>query len=235
MQKSIYFESIDSDVIISRRRGTRNLRLSIRSDGRVRLTIPYGVSQNFAEKFIAEKAEWINKHKKTRHVLRDGMHIGKSHRLVIEKGLNDVVKTRISHNEVKIKIPSYLSEEDAEVQDKTLKACEKALKQQAEILLPQRLEFLSNKHDISYKSINVKKFKSRWGSCDSKKNIILNIYLMQIDWNLIDYVILHELTHTLHQHHQQDFWDELAKILPNYKELRKELKTHPTNVFATNF
>lgn len=235
MIKKIYVESVGSEIAVARRKGTRNLRLSIRSDGRIRLSIPYGVSERYAERFLNDKADWIKQHFRPAISLTDGMHIGKAHRLRFVKDSGDRIKTRIKQNEVIITIPANMNENSAEVQAKALATCEKALKKEAEKLLPQRLEHLSKKHDIDFASLKVKKLKSRWGSCDSHKNIILNTYLMQIDWGLIDYVILHELTHTIHQHHQADFWQSLGQICPDYKNLRKQIKAHPTNVFGTNF
>ncbi len=235
MVKKVYVESIGSEVTVARRKGTRNLRLSIRSDGQIRLSIPYGLPERHAVKFLDDKSDWIKKHAKPAIKLSQDMHIGKAHRLRFERTNDDLIRTRIKQNEVIVRVPAKYEISDNEVQSKALQASERALKGEAERLLPQRLEFLSDKYSIKYQSLKVKKLKSRWGSCDNRKNIILNTYLMQLDWKLIDYVILHELTHTEHQHHQSDFWDSLSKICPNYKELRKELKTHPTNIFGTNF
>lgn len=122
-----------------------------------------------------------------------------------------------------------------EAQEKARKTSEKALTVESKHLLPQRLDTLSRKHTIPYKQCDVKKLKSRWGSCDSHNVITLNIYLMQLDWGLIDYVILHELTHTIHKHHQKDFWTYLEGILPDYKEKRKLLKTKATDIITTVF
>ncbi len=235
MVKKVYIESVGSEVTIARRKGTRNLRLSIRSDGQIRLSVPYGLPERHATKFIEDKSEWIKKHTKPQFFLKDGMHIGKAHRIKFNWTLEDKIRTRIKNNEIIISVPSYMSENDNEVQQKTLTACERALKNEAVKLLPQRVDFLSKKHHIEFNNLKVKKLKSRWGSCDNNKNIILNTYLMQLDWSLIDYVILHELAHTKHQHHQADFWNFLSEICPRFKELRKQLKTHPTNIFATNF
>ena len=235
MTKEYYVESADSEVSIARRKGTRSLRLSVRSDGRIRLTIPYGVTERYAIRFLEEKSDWIRKHKKHIVPLRNGQHVGKSYRLYITQGDYDSVKTRIKHNEIHIKIPVSEHETTSTVQAKIQIAAEKALKAEAARLLPQRLDFLSDKYNLPYKSVTIKKLKSRWGSCDTHNNIALNTYLTQLDWKLIDYVLLHELVHTEHKHHQIDFWNQLEQLLPDYKERRRELKTKPTNVIATNF
>ncbi len=70
-------------------------------------------------------------------------------------------------------------------------------------------------------------YKSRWGCCYSKKNlIILNYLLACLPYRLIKYVIYHEVAHFRQGNHQQQFYQELAKICPEYKRLAKELKDY---------
>ena len=233
MQKSIYVDSLGYSVVIARRKGTRSIRISIKSDGVIRLSVPYMVSERMALKFLEQKTDWIKEHRKEPVVIGEGAHIGKSHRLVFEPINSSEVKTRLSLNTVTVKIPIDTDWRDSKVQSAVRKAAERALKKEAETLLPQRLQTLSNLHGINYKSCSVKKLKSRWGSCDSRKNIVFNIYLIQLEWRLIDYVILHELTHTIHQHHRPEFWGYLENILPDYKLRRKELKQMPTDILPT--
>lgn len=235
MQKSIYVDSIGADVVLARRKGTRSIRLSVKSDGVIRLSIPYAVTEKQALKFLDQKADWIEKHYKKPILLENGAHIGKSHRLKFVDTDTENIKTRLLTNEIIVKIPENIDWNATNVQVAARKACERALKKESENLLPQRLDTLAKMHNIDYKSCSVKKLKSRWGSCDSRKNIILNIYLIQLEWKLIDYVILHELNHTYFQHHQSDFWDGLERLLPNSKSLRKELKSKPTDILPTSF
>jgi predicted metal-dependent hydrolase len=235
MVKELYFEHLDTNVVISRRKGTKNLRITIKNDGKVKLSVPYGVSDRRAKQFLEDKSEWVAKHYKKSKIISDGQHIGKSHRLVVTNIDIDKPKTRISNNLITINLPFNVDTNSDVAQKAISKACERALKIEASKLLPQRLEFLSDKYQISYKSIKVKKLLSRWGSCDNRKNIVLNIYLMQLDWSLIDYVIMHELSHTVHQHHQKDFWEYLGNLLPDFKERRKLLKSKPTDISATSY
>ena len=231
MQKSIYVPAVDAEVVIARRRGTRNIRLSVKSNGVIRLTVPFGVSENQALKFLVEKKDWINKHKTTSTTLKDGDHIGKSYRLSVQQV--DKRSSRILQNEIRVSLDKPI--ETPESQTFIRSACERALKNEAENLLPQRLKAVAAKHNFTYKSVKIKKFKSRWGSCDNRNNIALNSYLTQLPWDLIDYVLIHELVHTIHKHHQKAFWDELEKYEPNYKTKRKELKSHPTEIAPTSY
>ena len=230
MQKSINIEGLDSPVVFARRKGTRSLRLSVKSDGVIRVGVPYGVPEFMAKKFVEGKVEWIKTHLKPQLSITNETHIGKNHRVIIKYVDSTRPSTKITDTEVRINLPYSISADSVKGQKIIKSACEKALIKESEILLLQRLEFLSIKHDIRYTSGSIKKLKSRWGACDSLNNIHLNCYLIQLDWHLIDYVICHELAHTLHHHHQASFWDYLSTIFPDYKNAKKEIKTKSTDI-----
>jgi predicted metal-dependent hydrolase len=115
---------------------------------------------------------------------------------------------------------------EPEIQSAARKTGIRALRRQAETLLPQRLDQLARQHEFSYRSVAIKQLKGRWGSCDQHANIVLNLFLMQLPWEHIDYVILHELTHTNVLRHGPDFWQAMEKVLPEVKQLRKQLRLH---------
>ena len=77
--------------------------------------------------------------------------------------------------------------------------------------------------------IKVKSQKTLWGSCSSKNNINLNINLIKLDQELIDYVILHELTHVKIKNHSKKFWQELEKLEPKARISEKKLKNYNLN------
>jgi predicted metal-dependent hydrolase len=112
------------------------------------------------------------------------------------------------------------------VQSAVKKTAERALRKEAEKLLPPRLGELAKKHGFTYKSIRIKKLTSRWGSCSSERVITLNYFLMQLPWRLIDYVLIHELVHTKHLNHSSGFWSEFDRTMPGAKKIRAELKAH---------
>lgn len=233
MQKTISVDGLDYPVVISRRKGARSLRIAIKSDGQVRLTIPYGVPEFMAKKFLQSKVAWIDEHRQVNELLHDHDHIGKNHTLHILRTDSTRSHSKITSTAIIVHVPEKLALESAEAQEILAKACEKALFQESENLLPQRLATLANKHSIDYTSCAIKKLKSRWGACDSQNNISLNSYLIQLDWRLIDYVLLHELAHTKHHHHQVSFWDYMASLNPDYKTVRKELKLKKTAIVPT--
>ncbi len=80
------------------------------------------------------------------------------------------------------------------------------LRAQAKQFLPKRVEALAHKFGFGYNKITVKDIRSRWGSCSSLNNLNFSIYLMHLPDELVDYVILHELCHTVHRNHGPHFW-----------------------------
>lgn len=231
MRKKLEVSIAGHPVVLSRRKGTRNLKISIKSDNSILLTAPHIISEQKAVEFLLSKRYWIEERLQPRTVFEEGSLIGKGGRVLVHSN-EPTISVRLSKYDVVVKLPSELDIQDNEIQDKISESADKSIKKQAEQLLPQRLEQLSTKYRISYRNSQVKKLKSRWGSCDSNNDIVLNMYLVQLDWSLIDYVIVHELAHTRHKHHQREFWDEVASILPDYKERRKALKEHKTAAFA---
>ena len=105
-----------------------------------------------------------------------------------------------------------------------------AYRKEAKQLLPERVAFLAKQDGFSYNNLSIKNIKSRWGSCSAKNNINLSIYLMKLPDELIDYVILHELTHTIHKNHGKDFWNYLDKITGKPKELAARIKKYRTGI-----
>lgn len=107
---------------------------------------------------------------------------------------------------------------------KVLRAYETFYEQHANEYLPRRLEHFSAVMGLSYKELHIKKLKSRWGSCDSLRRITLNRELVKIEKELIDYVLVHELSHLVHMNHSKAFHDLVARYLPQAPLLRKRLK-----------
>jgi predicted metal-dependent hydrolase len=101
------------------------------------------------------------------------------------------------------------------------------LRQQAALFLPKELERLAKEHGFKYSSVKIQKSKTRWGSCSSKATVNLSLYLMLLPPHLIEYVLLHELCHTLQMNHSPAFWALLDKHTNGKaKALRRELKRH---------
>jgi predicted metal-dependent hydrolase len=92
--------------------------------------------------------------------------------------------------------------------------------------LVNRLNELSEKHGFTYNKVFMRNQRTRWGSCSSKNNINLNIKLIRLPDEMIDYVILHELVHTRIKNHTKEFWRELDRLVGSAKTKNKRLKEY---------
>jgi predicted metal-dependent hydrolase len=223
--KQFQLEDIGT-VTVYKRRGSRNIRLTIAQNGDIKVTIPAWSSYQSGVEFARSRSAWIKDHVATLQttVLADGQAIGKAHRLrfVADAAQHSVI-ARIRGSEIVVTHSLELPVTTGLVQKKAADAALRALRLQAKKLLKQRLNTLASTHGYTYNSLEIKLLKSRWGSCDQDKNIVLNLYLMQLPWELIDYVIMHELAHTKVLRHGAPFWQEMHTYTPHAKHLRTQL------------
>jgi len=96
----------------------------------------------------------------------------------------------------------------------------------AKKILKERLEYLADIMQIDYSTITINNCKTRWGSCDSSRNIKLNFRLMMLPHKAIDFVLIHELAHILEFNHSKDFYKIISTIMPNYKTQQRVLKEY---------
>jgi len=100
-------------------------------------------------------------------------------------------------------------------------------KTKAKTILRNRLKELANIHGFKYNKVFIRNQKTRWGSCSNLNNINLNINLVSLTQELMDYVILHELVHTQIKNHSKKYWDRLDKYVGGRaKDFDKKLKKH---------
>ncbi len=94
----------------------------------------------------------------------------------------------------------------------------------AKRILPPKVKKYAERVGVDYGRITIRMQKSRWGSCSSKGNLNFNCLLMNALEEIVDYVVVHELCHRKEMNHSKQFWAEVEKVLPDYKERRKWLK-----------
>lgn len=99
-------------------------------------------------------------------------------------------------------------------------------RREARNVLVRRLDELARRHGFTYNKVSVRKQKTRWGSCSVFNNINLNMNLVRLPAELMDYIILHELVHTRVKNHGPAFWAELNKYVDQAEQLRKELRRY---------
>lgn len=103
------------------------------------------------------------------------------------------------------------------------------LRREAKKVLPPKVEQFARMFGFRYNRVAIRAVRSKWGSCTSENNISLSLYLMTLPEHLIDYVIIHELCHTVHHNHSAKFHSLLNKHLDGReKELHRELRGYST-------
>lgn len=90
--------------------------------------------------------------------------------------------------------------------------------------LRERCNYFSQFFDEDIKQILIKEQKTRWGSCTYDNKINFNYKIMLARKEIVDYLVVHEMSHMPHKNHSKDFWNKVYSIIPDAKELRKELK-----------
>ncbi len=217
----------DLAVTVYKRRSSRNLRLSIAPGGKIRVSIPVWASYRAGLDFARSQHLWIRDQHNPAKPLTHGQAVGKAHHLQFVSVVSATkISSRVSNNNITVNYPAANDANSLEVQGIAQKACIRALRIQAEQLLPQRLATLAKANNFEHASVTIKRLKSRWGSCDQHANIVLNLFLMQLPWHLIDYVLLHELTHTVVLRHGPDFWHSLEAVLPDMAMLKKNIRDY---------
>ena len=97
----------------------------------------------------------------------------------------------------------------------------------AKASLPQRVAYLAAKHSLHYGRVTIRATRSKWGSCTAEGNISLSLYLMTLPEHLRDYIIIHELCHTVHHNHSPRFHALVDKLTEGReRELAKELRQY---------
>lgn len=221
-------------VVLAKRRGTHSLRLSIRPDGSVRVGMPAWFPYKVGADFARSRSDWINKHRTKSNIrkLIHGQKIGKVHALCFIEDAK-TVKPRSRIKDSVIYVFYNPSNPEADVQKKAAQASEKALMNEASNLFPARLDTLARRHGFKYSRLKIKKLRSKWGSCTHKGEISLSLFLIQLPWHLIDYVIHHELVHLEHQNHSRDFWGRLEQVSPGARNSRMELRNYSPVIMTT--
>jgi predicted metal-dependent hydrolase len=224
--KKVTIEGL-GEVSLYKSKRARGLKLSVGHEGNIRLSMPSWTSYRVGLKFIEGQAEWINKHRQKPTIIEDGSSVGKAHHIRFDysKG-SGLITTRIRGNQLFVLLPQTVKYNSPEAQKAAVNVAKKALKLESLALLPQKVDELANYYGFKYKSLDFKFLKGRWGSCNNLKEITLNYYLIQLPWELIEYVILHELTHTKILAHGKPFWEVMNDISPNVSKHRKQIRTY---------
>ena len=198
----------------------RTLSLSINENAELIVRAPNQISNKRIEEFIIEKSKWINKNKNLMQSRINEMNDSDSDYLFLGN-IYPLIKVNENPNKIDFNGTEFIT--SIENQD-TFKASLKSWYKIKfkEIAIP-RLNYFSDKYNLKINQVRFKNQKTLWGSCSSKNNINLNYLLVMAPMLVIDYVIIHELVHTVHKNHSENFWNAVEAIMPDYKKAKKWL------------
>jgi len=228
-------------VAITKNRQATRFRLAVRADGTVRVTIPWTASFQSGEKFLGEHLQWIAQTKEKlagklgapKLILPGPLFSTRNYNYHVCS--SDVSRLKIRYSEkdknVIFEYPSSQSIESDELQNSLKLAIENVLRFDAKKYLPARIAELASTLGYTFKKVTIKNNKTNWGSCSNRKNINLNLHLMRLSDPLIDYVIVHELVHTIIPNHGHDFKSTLHNHFQNSAEMELELKKAKTGIY----
>ena len=95
---------------------------------------------------------------------------------------------------------------------------------EAKAVVLARVARIAARYDLSYGAVTIRNQKSLWGSCSRKRNLSFNFRIIFLPPAAQDYIVAHELSHLVHFNHSAKFWAMVAGAVPDYKEIRRELR-----------
>ena len=207
------------------RSNRKTLSLTVLKDGVVLVKAPISMKDETINKFIEDKQEWIRSKlliiNNTRSKFDDILHYqkfllyGNKYSVLI-----DDVKRIETNDDFQIVVPNKTEPENI------LKSLKSWYKKIAKQILQDRLAFVESRVKLKSKALRISDSKGKWGSCNSLGVICFNWRVVMLPPKIIDYVIVHELCHLVEMNHSKKFWSLVERFLPNYQELKKQIKEY---------
>lgn len=227
---SIYDDEF-GDIQVRRSMRNASVRISVSPKGELRASMPPYAPLFLLKRLLNSSRDQLRKmleQHQPAYKVTHGMQIGKSHRLAIIQAKSTAVKRY--KQQISILLAPGDKVTDADIAKKIRAEITAALRVEAKSYLPKRLRYLANQLDCDYERVRFSHASSRWGSCSTTGTISLNIALMKLPHELIDYVLIHELSHTKQMNHSARFWALVEKGDPLYKLHRRMLKSHSPTI-----
>lgn len=214
------------------RKKVKNVNLNIKVNGDVIVTAKDEVPLEFIEGFILRKASWIIKQVKyyKAHEVKGKYekelvsgesikYLGKQYRLKVVESEEEYVKYLRGYIYLYVKDKSNYRKKEQLLNNWFDIKCREVFKS-----LYEEMYLMVSKYGVPDVKINIRKMKTRWGSCMAEKNtIILNRDLIKAPKYCIKYVVLHELVHMIYKEHNNEFYDFLFTLMPDWKERKRIL------------
>lgn len=225
------------EVTVFRTGRARRVSVSVRPSGEVRLTLPAGCPEREGFAFLATQEAWVaatREKMERRHpvrLLEPPYAAGGRVLRWYPSPEWTKVSCRVTEEEIAVRFPASMSPSAPEVQAAARAGALSALRTEAKVLLPAMVEELARRHGFRYGRVSVRATRSRWGSCSSRNDISLSVFLVRLPRPLIEYVIVHELCHTRHKDHSPRFHALVDEVFGGReKELSRELRRYVPDV-----
>ena len=228
------------DVEFVQSASAKYVRISVKPFGGVRVTVPKRTTMQLAMEFVEVKKDWIlqtqariaSQENRRTIFTPETVFSTQKRQLQLLPWKSEKFRTQLSKDILKIFFPHETDLLSEQAQEIIRNIVIQTLRKEAKEYLPQRTEQLAAAHGFTYCGVTVKNISSRWGSCSAVNHINLNIHLVRLPEHLSDYVILHELAHTVHKNHGELFWKHLNAITGGkVKQYRAEMKQYRADRF----
>ena len=226
--KIIQIKGIGS-VIFSKNRLSKNIKISVKPDKSVLVSFPYYASRKSVIEFVQKNEAWIKNQQsklETRLTRFSEGSVFKTKHFSISFSQGFENKARKKEGNVFLTVKDFSSSESQAFIEKVIA---EIYRFEAKNILPARLSKLAEQFGFSFNKVTIRNNKRNWGSCSSRNNISLNLQMMKMPDNLIDYILLHELVHTEIKNHSPKFWEKLNQVTGNKARLlAKETRRYST-------
>jgi predicted metal-dependent hydrolase len=221
------------NIIVRRSAAATQIRVRVAPDGTLRASLPMRAPMFLVKHLLKNSREELRAilaQSKPVYEYKDGLRVGKSHTLVIQKSADQLFSVARHKLQIVVNLPDGKYINSPDVSRKIRDSIIAALRIEAKSYLPNRLSYLANKFGLTYEKVRFSHASGRWGSYSSNGTISLNIALMKLPFELIDYIVIHELAHSKQMNHSKFFWLLVESADPNYKLHRRELKKHTPSI-----
>lgn len=227
------------EVEFVRKKGVRRLSIRLRPFESLRLLAPWNAPRAEALRFLAEKAGWVRRQRRrlqaveaSRTRFAEGVPFRtRLHTLSIQRAPIEEPAAEWRPGSLIVRLPADLDVDSDPAQDFIRRAVEDTYRREARLVLPARLRSLAERHGFRFGRVQIRSQRSRWGSCSARNDISLNLHLLRLPDHLVDYVLLHELAHTVEKNHGPRFWRLLdAHTAGKARALDRELRAYSIRV-----
>ena len=237
-EKIIHIDNI-GNVTFRKNKRSKNVSIALRPMKGIVVNLPYFFSYRFAVNIVEKKRTWIINHlpkiekieNKATTFTENTLFNTRYRKLLIDKNKSDSIKTIITPDSIIVKYPENIDVKNPNIQEIIRTVIIKTLRSEAKEYLPEKTQQLSEKHNFKFNKVFIKNNKTLWGSCSAVNNINLNLHLLRLPDHLADYVIIHELCHTVEKNHGERFWKLMDTILGDAKKLSKELRNYSIQIY----